>query len=251
MTSGPRPSLRELVGAGLASTPRAPRRPPRRGTAAPQVVAPTRNAWTQAVVASEHGGAGRRRARVVVPLVDVELARRAGEQRVVLRPRRRTRSRTQPISPAGMRSALPLERLGDQLRAEADAEHRQPARVHVGDQLALAVERRVAVGAVRVDDAAEHHQPVERPAGGSGCESAYQVTVRTPSAASGGSSAAGGVSRSCWTTSTVGFALMRRIFTHRRGGGADSRRYARCEQACCWRWGSSTSSGDRPTWRSA
>ena len=98
---------------------------------------------------------------VVVPLVDVELARRAGQQRVVLRRASSNSIRTQPISPAGMRSALAPERLGDQLRAEADAEHRQPARVRVRDQLALALERRVAVGAVRVDDAAEHHQPVE------------------------------------------------------------------------------------------
>ena len=61
-----------------------------------------------------------------------------------------------------MRPALAPECLGDQLRAEADAEHGQPACVRVGDELALAVERRVASGAVRVDDPAEHDQPVER-----------------------------------------------------------------------------------------
>ena len=94
-------------------------------------------------------------------------------------------------------------------------------------------------------------RPSNDPAGGSGCESACQVTVRTPSAASGGSSAASGESRSCWTTSTVGFALTLSSSPIGARGGADSRWYARCAQACCWRWDCSTSSGARPTWRSA
>ena len=78
------------------------------------------------------------------------------------RPRGRTRSapsRSRPCRRHALRAAV--ERLRDQLRAEADAEHRHAARVRRRDHLALALERRVAVGAVRVDDAAEHDQPVE------------------------------------------------------------------------------------------
>ena len=110
----------------------------------------------------EHGRARRRRARVVVPLEHVERARCSGQERVARRSRR-TRPRTQPTSPAGMRSALPPSACATSCAPRQVPSTGSAARVHVGDHLALALERRVAVGAVRVDDAAEHDQPVERP----------------------------------------------------------------------------------------
>ena len=92
-----------------------------------------------------------------MPLVDVERARRAGQERVALGGLVELDRHPADLA-RGHALGAAVERLGDQLRAEADAEHRQAARVRVGDDLALALERRVAVRAVRVDDAAEHDQ---------------------------------------------------------------------------------------------
>ena len=80
--------------------------------------------------------------------------------------------------------------------------------MRVRDDLALALERRVASGAVRVDDAAEHDQAVERrrpAARAARARTTSRCARRARRAAARARPAAS--RRSCWTTRTVGFAL--------------------------------------------
>ena len=151
-----------------------------------------------------------------------------------------------------MRSGAAVERLRDQLRAEAGAEHRHAARMRVGDDLALALERRVAVGAVRVDDAAEHDQAVER------ARRRLGLRERVPRDGAHAERRDRRLERGQRRVEVVlddedgGIRAHARIFAHRRAG---ARRVAkvlpRCVRAFCWRWACSTSCGARRTSRSA
>ena len=196
------------------TTPRAPGRVTSTWNCRPQVVAPTRKAWTQAGLRASTTAPAGGVQRVVVPLVHVELAAARPPAARRSRPPRRTRS-----APSRSRPPACAPRCRRVACAISCAPRQMPSTGRPRACASAMTSRSRSSGASPsvpsgLTMPAEHDQPVERsPAGGSGCESAYQVTVRTPRAASGGSSAASGASRSCCTTSTVG---IRRSRSHLR-----------------------------------
>ena len=157
------------------------------------------------------------------------------------RPRRRARCAPADLARGHTLRALPPRSLGDELRAEAEAEHRDAARVGLGDRLALALDG-ASPPVPSVDDAAGARSARRTlAAGGSGAERLPGHGAHAE-AVSGGSRAASGASRSCWMTSTVGFAFT----SHLRPSAHRQRQLVegmeRCVRACWWRWDSSTSS---------
>ena len=221
-----RPSRSSSSAPALRTTPPAPGASTSTWNCSAQVVAPTRKAWTQAGLRASMRRARRRRAGVVVPLVDVELARRAGQQRVVRPPPRRTRSapsRSRPPACAPRRRRAPARSAARRGRCRARAAPRACVSAMTSRSRSSGASPSVPSGLTMPPSTMS---PSNVAAGGSGCESAYHVTVRTPRAASGGSSAASGESRSCCTTRTVGFGAHALILRPSARRSAESRRYA-------------------------
>ena len=102
-------------------------------------------------------------------------------------PPRRRETGTQPISPAGRRSALPSRACAISCAPRQMPSTGNPRAWGVGDDLALAVERRIAVCAVGVDDAAQHDQRRQGPPSATraarGVRPAARCARRVPSAA--------------------------------------------------------------------
>ena len=198
----------------------------------PHVVLPDAEGLDAGRAAREHDRTAAR-AAVVVPLVHVELRRRAREQRIA-RGRLGELDR-HPADLAG-RQALGAAagRLRDQLRAQADAEHRQAARVRIGDDLALAIERRVAVRSVRIDDAPEDDQTVERSRG------RLRLRERVPGDGAHAQGASGGSSAASWRIEIVlhdedcGIHRHALIFAHRRARSRQWWCLRGCAHRCCW-----------------
>ena len=172
----------------------------------PHVVAPTRKAWTQAGLrASTAAPAGGRQAKLCHSFT----WRRCGApaSRASLRAASANSIGTQPTSPAGIRSALPSRACAINWaprQMPSTGRPRACASAMTSRSRSSGASPSVPSGLTMPPSTI---RPSNDPAGGSGREGACQVTVRTPSAAIGGASAASGESRSCWTTSTVGFAV--------------------------------------------
>ena len=83
----------------------------------------------------------------------------------------------QPISFSQLGSTRASERLGDELRAEADAENRNAALDGLAHQADLGLEMRVLVDLVDVHRAAEKHEPAVAVEGRLGVRVAAEVHV--------------------------------------------------------------------------
>ena len=134
----------------------------------PHELSPIRKACSAGVAGGEGRRARRRQALVAVPLVCLEAGREMREERVALAGRREPH-----VAPADLRLARP-PRLSpggarEQLRAEADAEHRHPGGEQLRQERDLVRDPGMRVGLIDV------HRAAERDHGAVGVPSAGEV----------------------------------------------------------------------------
>ena len=213
-------------------------------------MAPTRKACTHDALWASSAAPGRRETFVVVPLLHVELARRAGQQRDRVALASSNSVGTQPISPAGIRSALPPSACAitwAPRQMPSTGRPRACASAMTSRSRSSGASPSVPSGLTMPPSTI---RPSNDPAGGSGCE---QREPRDGAHAERGERRRERGQRRVEIVLDDEDGRIRAhapILAHRRAGSAESVKVRRCAQACCWPWDCSTSCGARRTSRS-